>query len=67
MTHTTYLFPKPEASYAAGQILDLFATPQRYNSSPSPERADIDAFRRDWAAVGDDLRSVLIEFALKLQ
>jgi hypothetical protein len=64
---TSYLFPDPDVPYSVGQVLDLFGTPQHYNRSPSPEQADVDAFRRDWAAVGADLRAVLDRFALKLR
>jgi len=67
MSHTTYLFPKPDTAYAAGQILDLLATPQNYNTSPTTEQADLDAFKRDWAAVGDDLRHTLLKFAQNLR
>jgi hypothetical protein len=66
MSFTTYLFPKPDAAYSAGQVLDLFATPQQYNRSETTEQADIDAFKRDWAAIGEDLRNVLLEFAQNL-
>ncbi len=67
MNFSTYLVPEPDVSYSAGQVLDLFATPQHYNTSPTPAQADLDASRRDWAAVGKDLRDVMLRFSLKLR
>ena len=50
-----FLFAKPSFFSGAARTLDLFAIFDDYNSSSSPEEADIRALKSDWGVVGQDL------------
>lgn len=52
----------PSALAGVGRTLDLGATFDSYNASPTPEEADRIATYLDWAAVGGDLRYAMDTF-----
>lgn len=57
--YSSYLFAIPSFAEGIGSLIDFGDTLTNYNSMPSPEIADAVALRSDWAAVGDDLASVI--------
>ena len=57
------LFARPSFLSGAARSLDLGATYTQYNVLPTPEEADCAALRSDWAAVGEDIRTAMIELA----
>lgn len=63
LTRTGRLFACPSFLTGFARVLDLAATFDRYNENLTPEEADSLALQSDWAAVGDDLRTALSEFA----
>lgn len=52
---TDFLFSMPSFLTGAGRVFDLAGQMTRYNTSATPEAADIDALTRDLACVGNDL------------
>lgn len=54
-----FLFALPSFVEGIARNIDIFGTLQVYNSSPSPEEADARALRKDWEAVGGDIRSAM--------
>jgi hypothetical protein len=63
LTRTGRLFTCPSFLTGFARVFDLAATFDRYNEDLTPEEADSLALWSDWAAVGDDLRVALSEFA----
>lgn len=59
--NSDFLFARPSFWGGAARVLDLAGVMLEFNQSPTPEQADAIAMRADWQAVGDDLRSVLLE------
>lgn len=53
---TFYLFAEPSFTEGIGRVLDLGGTLQIYNESENPENDDFEALRRDWEAVGKDIK-----------
>lgn len=56
---STILFARPSFMEGMGRVLDLGATMQEYNVSPTPEEADEIAFQADWEAVNEDIASIM--------
>lgn len=48
-----HLFPTPNVWTGLGSMIDVCGTLNMYNFSPSDSKADYDALRSDWLAVGD--------------
>jgi hypothetical protein len=59
---STFLFAMPSMLSGVGRTLDLGATFDSYNASPTPEEADRIALYLDWASVGGDLRYAMESF-----
>lgn len=57
--YTDYYFARPSIIEGIGRIVDFFGLLQVYNTSSTPEIADMRAIRADWAAVGSDMKAVL--------
>ncbi len=58
------LFAEPTFLRGLAKVLDLGNTLDYYNSSESPEQADVDALRADWNIIGQDLRDAAKEVKL---
>ena len=56
---STFLFARPRALHGVARLFDFFGTYDSYNTSPSPQEADLLAVFQDWLAVEDDARKVL--------
>ena len=52
-----FLFAMPSFLLGMGAVLDLGGTMEIFNTSSSPENADILAAVNDWSAVGNDIRT----------
>ncbi len=63
---TTLLYAKPSFGEGLARTLDLGATFDSYNASPSAEEADIVATASDWYAVGADLLSTINGYARRV-
>ncbi|MEK7565051.1 MAG: hypothetical protein AAB394_03815 [Patescibacteria group bacterium] len=50
------LFAEPSFIEGMSRVLDLGGTLQEYNDSNTEQKADTEALKNDWRAVGDDLR-----------
>ncbi len=57
------LFARPSFLEGFARIFDLGGTLNQYSTSSSAQEADARAMRADWAAVGDDIRSAMVEEA----
>ena len=60
---TSYLFARGSFRTGIGRILDLGATFDSYNDSPSAALADATALYADWKTVGNDIGAGLAEAA----
>ena len=50
-----HLFPTPTIWTGIGSLMDICGVLNTYNAAPSGAKADYDALRSDWLAVGDDI------------
>jgi hypothetical protein len=55
--YTNYLFARPSFLQGVARILDFGNHLDDYNTSLTPEDADEQALRNDWAALGEDFRA----------
>ncbi len=60
--YTYYISALPSFTEGMARTLDLGATLDDYNDSPSPEQADTIAMRNDWFAVGADLKTAIKQY-----
>ena len=56
---TDLLFARPSFLEGIGRAIDLGATMQEYNTSPTPEQADAVALQSDWQAINEDMSAVM--------
>jgi len=63
---TGHLYAKPSLAEGLGRTLDIGATFDCYNDSPSTEEADFMATVSDWYAVGADLLSAINAYASRV-
>ncbi len=54
-----YLFARPSFLEGMARALDIGNTLQEYNSSPSPEEADVRAIGSDWESVGGAIQEAM--------
>ena len=54
-----HLFPTPTFWAGIGSLIDVYGALSIYNSSPSAAKADYDALRSDWLAVGDSIAAAI--------
>lgn len=59
---TDFLVARPSFWSGIGRLLDLWGKFDAYNTSRSPEEADMRALYSDWRNVGQDLRDSWISF-----
>lgn len=57
---STFLFATPNWLDGAARTLDMGSTLTNYNFAPTPEAGNAISSYLDWAAVGDDLRQVIL-------
>ncbi len=60
--HTFYLFARPSFAEGMARVLDLGGNLQVYNEHETTEEADLEALRRDWKAVGKDIKIGIREY-----
>jgi len=63
---TTFLYAKPSFREGLARVLDVGATFDSYNDSPSADEADFTATVSDWYAVGADLLSAVNLYARRV-
>ena len=56
---TSYLFARPRALHGIARLFDFFGVYDSYNTSPTPQEADILAVFQDWLAVEEDAKHVM--------
>ena len=54
-----HLFPTPTIWTGIGGLMDICGVLNTYNAAPSGAKADYDAIRSDWLAVGDDIAAAI--------
>ena len=54
-----HLFPTPTIWTGIGSLMDICGVLNTYNAAPSGAKADYDALRSDWLAVGDDIAAAI--------
>ena len=54
-----HLFPTPTIWTGIGSLMDICGVLNTYNAAPSGAKADYDAIRSDWLAVGDDIAAAI--------
>ncbi len=54
-----HLFPTPTIWTGIGSLMDICGVLNTYNAAPSAAKADYDAIRSDWLAVGDDIAAAI--------
>jgi hypothetical protein len=57
-----FLFAQPSFLTGIARIFDFSGSINLYNFSQTPEQADLRAIQNDWAMVGQDLNTALIEY-----
>lgn len=60
--YATFLFARPSFLEGIGRLVDFGGALDQYNTSLTPEQADIIAMRMDWEAVGEDLRHAIEQY-----
>ena len=60
------LFAEPSFIEGMSRVIDLGGTLQEYNTSETENKADMEALRSDWRAVGDDLKFSIKNYEQKL-
>ena len=60
--YTSRLFARPSFVEGMARIFDMGGTLNEYNSSLSGEEADAIALWSDWAAIGNDMYTVIGDF-----
>lgn len=60
--YTFYLFSEPSFTEGISRVLDLGSTLQAYNEQETPEKSDLEAIKRDWLAVGKDIKISIKEY-----
>ena len=63
---TGLLYAKPSFNEGLARTLDVGATFDSYNDSPSEEEADFAAVVSDWYAIGADLFIVMNRYASRV-
>lgn len=63
---TDFLFSTPSFLTGAGSIFNIRGNYFRFNTSSSPELADMRAIQSDWCMVGRDLRGAYEEYRKQL-
>ena len=58
-SRTSYLYARPRALHGVARVFDFMGVYDSYNTSPSPQEADILAVFQDWLAVEEDAQRVL--------
>ena len=59
--YTNFLFAEPSFLEGMARLMDMGNTLSVYNSSPSPQDADFWALYSDFAAIGEDMRTIVEE------
>ena len=62
MNRSDILFATPSFLGGLSSVLDLGSTLTQYNTSSTPAKADANAIRADWEAVGNDLRTAMAQY-----
>lgn len=62
---STYLFARPSFLEGVARVVDLGGTLQNYNVSKTEDEADLKALRKDWEAVGGDIKSAINKYERK--
>ncbi len=60
MGQSTLLFASPSFWEGVARSIDAGGTMTEFNSSLTPQQADVFALRSDWSAVGSDLWTALL-------
>lgn len=63
--YSFYLFARPSFAEGMARVLDLSGVLQDYNTSETPEKADFEALKKDWSAVGEDIKESINEYGRK--
>ena len=58
-----FLFAMPSFAEGAGRLFDFGNFLTAYNTTRTPQEADLRATTQDWLAVGDDMRRALKAFS----
>jgi hypothetical protein len=59
--YTSYLFARPSFLEGVARIFDFSGSLNKYNVSRTPAEADRVALANDWKAVGEDMRSAMMQ------
>ena len=62
-----HLVPRPTAWTGIGSLFDICGVLNTYTVAPSGERADYEALRSDWLAVGDYLAEAIAQHKLTIE
>ena len=62
MDYTSRLFARPSFIEGMARVLDMGGTLNEYNFSATGEEADAIALWSDWAAIGQDMYTVIGDF-----
>jgi hypothetical protein len=61
--YSSLLYAQPSFLEGVGRLMDAAGLLERYNYSATPGEADTVLIASDWCAVGEDLRSAILDFA----
>ncbi|MFH1489676.1 MAG: hypothetical protein ABII06_12310 [Pseudomonadota bacterium] len=62
MNRSDILFATPSFLGGLSSVLDLGSTLTQYNTAATPAKADANAIKSDWEAVGNDLRVAMDQY-----
>jgi hypothetical protein len=65
LKRTDFLFPRRSFWTGFSSILNIFGDPYKFNSSKTPEEADLKAIKSDWEMVGEDFFNSIPKFQLE--
>ena len=67
ITNRLHNVPTPTAWTGIGSLFDICGVLNTYDIAPSSERADYEALRSDWLAVGDYITEAIIRYQQEIE
>lgn len=63
--NSTFLFARPSFIEGMARVMDLGTNLQIYNDSKTEKEVDLKALKKDWEAVGKDIKSAINKYEQK--
>lgn len=66
-TNRLHLVPSPTVWTGIGSLFDICGVLNTYPTAVSEERADYEALRSDWLAIGDDIAKAIVLYKQEIE